>query len=189
MIKVTVELKSAISKHRDKVLGVAYICNDNTGTVSRGNYGGSFSNEKRKVAKHVSIKDFPRKSQNHWELLRRCLNELHSSQQRKKKDIKKIREVTKGKVSNWVSLSINKNKVKVGEIWRTKKHLIMRSEYERVEVKDITDDNRLVIRYIDVRDPYNRKGPHYDITFIDYKEFFKNFKLDCSSTTEQSLKR
>lgn len=47
MIRITVELLSAVSRERSKVLCVATITNDGTGTASRGNYTVALSEAER----------------------------------------------------------------------------------------------------------------------------------------------
>ena len=76
MIKITVELISAIDGHRE-ILGVAEIANDATGTISSGNYRYAFSKRKlpNQIFKGGSIKDFPRKRLLAWDLLYRCLKD------------------------------------------------------------------------------------------------------------------
>ena len=61
MIIVTVELRSAISRSRDKVLGRLTIANDGTGDASRGHYAATLEGRGGRVIGSCVIKDFPRK--------------------------------------------------------------------------------------------------------------------------------
>ena len=73
MIRVTVELVSAIDGHRE-VLGTAVIVNDGTSeTEKRGNYNAAFYG-KRSWQRRGLVENFPRKSRNVWHLIRRSLN-------------------------------------------------------------------------------------------------------------------
>lgn len=81
MIRVTVELISANGRDRDRVLGVADICNIG-GTETRGNYGVQiFKGWTKKLGKRqtlwkeLEIKDFPRKKLGGWDLLYRILKQ------------------------------------------------------------------------------------------------------------------
>ena len=73
MLRVTVELLSARDGSR-KVLGVAEICNDGTGTPQRGNYLAKFSRRGgHGVWKRVELANFPRQRLLAWDLLFCCL--------------------------------------------------------------------------------------------------------------------
>lgn len=79
MIRVTVELVSAINPARSKVLGVAVISNDGEKTAvkpARGNYNFALSMRApftNRVWKSGSIEEFPRKRLGGWDLLYRVL--------------------------------------------------------------------------------------------------------------------
>lgn len=79
MIRVTVELISAISPARNRVLGVMHIAND--GVTSRETDGkrGSYNfiirgKRKDRVLREGRVEDYPRKSALIWVLLHRALN-------------------------------------------------------------------------------------------------------------------
>ena len=72
MIKVTVELISAIDGHTE-ILGSAIIANDGRGTHTRGNYNAVFSSKRKPTWRRASVDDFPRQRLNAWDLLYRCL--------------------------------------------------------------------------------------------------------------------
>ena len=76
MIRVTVELFSAVDGHKE-ILGVAEIWNDATGTATSGNYGYALSQRggSSKLWKNGFIKGFPRKRKLAWDLLFRCLKD------------------------------------------------------------------------------------------------------------------
>lgn len=84
MIKITVELVSAIHPSRNRLLGIAEIANDGTGSMTSGNYrvrlskAGEKSNE---TWRHGSVKGFPRKRMGGWDLLflalRSCVGDRH----------------------------------------------------------------------------------------------------------------
>jgi hypothetical protein len=87
MLKITVELISAIDGSRDKKWeGLIY--NDGTGTPERGNYVAAFGPKGGKIAalagkygtrqrgwRYARFKDFPRKRLGVWDLLGRLLNQ------------------------------------------------------------------------------------------------------------------
>jgi hypothetical protein len=72
MIKITVELISAISSSRNKLLGTAIICNDGSGTETKGNYTALFRGALGGNGKSGVIKDYPRKAVSIWNLIRRA---------------------------------------------------------------------------------------------------------------------
>ena len=74
MIKVTVELISAIDGHTE-ILGTATIANDGRGTKTRGNYNAVFASKRKLVWRLVGVNDFPRERLNAWDLLYRCLHQ------------------------------------------------------------------------------------------------------------------
>ena len=74
MIRVTVELISAIDGHTE-LLGAALISNDGSSeTPKRGNYDAYFFG-KRSWWRQGCVENFPRKSRNVWHLIRRALND------------------------------------------------------------------------------------------------------------------
>lgn len=79
MIKVTVELVSAISPSRSRVLHIGEIWNLRERTIEskgkRGDYGYRLfqRGSKTKVWRSGSIKNFPRQSSGMWELMYRVL--------------------------------------------------------------------------------------------------------------------
>lgn len=77
MIIVKVDLKSAISSSRNKVLGEMIICNDGTGTNARGNYVARFysGGKMRRLIKEVYIKSHARKQLSIWILVHKALEE------------------------------------------------------------------------------------------------------------------
>lgn len=87
MIRITVELLPRGSAKDKKVLGVMNICNDATGTPTRGNYKARiFRRNSDEVWKEGRVVGFPRKSKGPWDLLLLCLLELVKD--RNKKQIK-----------------------------------------------------------------------------------------------------
>jgi hypothetical protein len=80
MIRVTVELISAIDGHRE-ILGMATIFNDAKGSSVSGNYEYAFSKRGKHeniTWKSGNIKGFPRKRLLAWDLLYRCLKDAVS---------------------------------------------------------------------------------------------------------------
>lgn len=72
MIRVTVELVSAIDPSRSRLLGVALVANDGTGTNERGNYSASFSKwapKERETWKRGRVVGFDRIGRGAWDLL------------------------------------------------------------------------------------------------------------------------
>jgi hypothetical protein len=67
MIEVTIRLKSARGKSRDRMLGVIVIGNDGTGTEKKGNYNyvlshsGNYFGKRKEPYKKGRIKGYPRK--------------------------------------------------------------------------------------------------------------------------------
>ncbi len=80
MIKITVELDSAISRTRDRLLGIAEIANDGTGNASHGNYVvriGKAGSKSRETWRSGVVRDFPRKGRlGAWDLLYRALRDV-----------------------------------------------------------------------------------------------------------------
>jgi len=77
LIKITVELWPPLitgRKHRE--IARALIINNGSGTKKRGNYNVKLWLRKKSVWKEVEIKNFPRKSYNVFELIKRVLNEI-----------------------------------------------------------------------------------------------------------------
>ena len=78
MIKITVELcPPLVTGRKGKVIARAAIINDGTGTKKRGNY--KFALWLKRKDRHYrtgEIKNFPRKSYNVYELIKRVLNEI-----------------------------------------------------------------------------------------------------------------
>lgn len=82
MIKVTVELISAIAPSRDRVLGIAHITNDGIMTNEThgrlGSYVAGFSKaapKQNQIWKHVAVSGFKRKTRGAWDLLYLALKE------------------------------------------------------------------------------------------------------------------
>lgn len=72
MIRVTVELVPHSIEERKRVLGVAKIINDGTGTLTKGNYKVIlFSNGVK--YKMAEVKGFPRTTTSAWKLLYKSL--------------------------------------------------------------------------------------------------------------------
>lgn len=70
MIRVTVELVSAIHPSRSKVLGTMEICNDGTGTHGLGHYTGKLHAEYTgKAGRPGEVRDFHRSQQSVWTLI------------------------------------------------------------------------------------------------------------------------
>ena len=77
MIRVTVEMYPGGGKKGKRLLGMAIIANDGTGTETRGNYNAGFGMRTGRTGKmkyYATVENFPRKSLDVWHLLRRCLN-------------------------------------------------------------------------------------------------------------------
>ena len=72
MIVVNVRLLSAISHDRDKHLGTLTICNDGTGTKTRGNYTVDFAGASGGKGKSGVVLDYPREAVEIWNLVRRA---------------------------------------------------------------------------------------------------------------------
>lgn len=82
MIRVTVELVSAIDPKRNKVLGVAVIANDGKGTATHGNYDVVLSKAGAAISqkwRQGRVEGFARKNRGGWDLLflalRACVGE------------------------------------------------------------------------------------------------------------------
>lgn len=72
MIRVTVELVSAIDPSRSRLLGIAEIANDGTGTDLSGDYFASFSKwapKHTETWKRGRVVGFDRKGRGAWDLL------------------------------------------------------------------------------------------------------------------------
>ena len=72
MLKITVELVSAIHPSRSKILGVATIANDASGTHEAGNYRVTLSKwapMENQVWKAGAVTGFDRKKRGAWDLL------------------------------------------------------------------------------------------------------------------------
>lgn len=82
MIRVTVELISAISPSRNRILGQAVIANDQTGTSDSGNYGAKFSKwapKLNEVWKTARVCRFNRRTRGAWDLLYLALKDAVGS--------------------------------------------------------------------------------------------------------------
>lgn len=75
MIRVTVELVSARGRAHDRVLGVANIGNDGTGTATFGHYDAALFGRSKAVWRRVRVRRFPRRRLLAWDLLYRVLRE------------------------------------------------------------------------------------------------------------------
>lgn len=76
MIRITVELVSAIHPSRSKILGVAEIANDGTGDSSVGNYTVRLSKRGRAISqtwREGRVLNFPRGRLGAWDLLYQAL--------------------------------------------------------------------------------------------------------------------
>jgi len=69
MIRVTVDLISAVHPSRSKLLGSIIIVNDGTGSETNGNYDCTFP------AKTVRVEGYPRKAVSIWNLIYRACKE------------------------------------------------------------------------------------------------------------------
>ena len=77
MIRITVELcPPLVTGRKEKAIAKALIVNDGSGTKKRGNYKAKLWLRKKNVWKEVEVKNFPRKSYNVYELIKRVLNEI-----------------------------------------------------------------------------------------------------------------
>ena len=75
MILVRIELHSAITG-RKSTLGVLRICNDGTGTLTRGNYDVALMNAGDKAYRAARVDGHPRKAQSVWRLVAKALASL-----------------------------------------------------------------------------------------------------------------
>jgi hypothetical protein len=84
VIVVTVDLWPYGDAKRAKRLGRAYVWNDGTGTLSRGNYRGRLQGkiETRQLTADLRVEDFPRKRLDVWDLLFRALRSSARLQRR-----------------------------------------------------------------------------------------------------------
>ncbi len=76
MIRVTVELVSAIHPSRNRLLGVAEIKNDGKGTVTAGHYNATFSMKQPmqgRTWRTGRVEGFKRRQFGAWDLLWLCL--------------------------------------------------------------------------------------------------------------------
>jgi hypothetical protein len=80
MIVVTVELKSAISRTRDRTLGQVTIANDGTGTATRGNYLAVATGRGGRTLATARVEGFPRRSRHALRLLVRALKALYPNE-------------------------------------------------------------------------------------------------------------
>ena len=70
MIRITVELISAVDSKRNRVLGTMEIANDGTGTVESGNYVGTLHAEyTRPDGRKGRLTNFNRRKQSVWSLV------------------------------------------------------------------------------------------------------------------------
>jgi hypothetical protein len=77
MIRVKVELESAICRSRDKRIAEVLICNSGTGTALRGNYEAVALNMRsRHPQRFGCVDNHPRKSQHVLTLLRKSLEAM-----------------------------------------------------------------------------------------------------------------
>lgn len=78
MIKVTVELVSAVSSSRDRHLGTAYIVNDGTGSATVGDYDVTLSQFGKPdvIWRSGKVKNFKRRTLGPWDLLYLALKEI-----------------------------------------------------------------------------------------------------------------
>lgn len=82
MIRVTVELVSAIHPSRSRLLGVAIIANDGTGTVNKCDYDATFSKwapKHTEAWKRGKVAGFARMSRGAWDLLYLALRDAVGS--------------------------------------------------------------------------------------------------------------
>lgn len=75
MIRITVELLPHGDESRARVIGLATITNDGTGTDRQGNYKLRFWNGGVLPWRTGRLEGFPRKSRNVWHLLQRFFGE------------------------------------------------------------------------------------------------------------------
>ena len=75
MIVLKLELWPGGDRSRSKLLGLVTIVNDGSGTVTSGNYLVTIfkRNSVETVWKRFKLYNYPRKSANQWELVRRAL--------------------------------------------------------------------------------------------------------------------
>jgi len=92
MIKVTVELDSAIHKSRDKILGIMTITNDGILSVETCGRRASYDVKISKKGKQVNqtlfeckVENFPRKTSNVWDLIYEALHLRKIAKKGKKK--------------------------------------------------------------------------------------------------------
>ena len=76
MIVVTVELESAISPDRDRLLGVLTIANDATGTATSGDYRAELRGADGRVLETCVVRGFPRARLLAWDLVYRALRTM-----------------------------------------------------------------------------------------------------------------
>lgn len=75
MIRVTVELVSAIDSANDKVLGVMHIANDGKGTDAKCNYDGAVFTKPdfKRITREGHVPLWPRHSKTIWHLVAKML--------------------------------------------------------------------------------------------------------------------
>jgi len=74
MIVIKVELHSAITG-KVTTLATAKICNDGTGTKTRGNYRGIFFGKDGRIMKDCAVLNWPRKARHVWKLVGECMKQ------------------------------------------------------------------------------------------------------------------
>ncbi len=72
MIRVTVDLVSAVHESRSRHLGTLILANDGTGTETKGNYDAAFSGASGGAGKRGRVLDYPRQAVAIWNLVRRA---------------------------------------------------------------------------------------------------------------------
>lgn len=76
MIVVFIEVWPKGDQSKAKTLGMAEMTNDGTGSNTHGNYRLKLVGKTSRYRRQSVTTDFPRKSRNIWELLRRALNDV-----------------------------------------------------------------------------------------------------------------
>ena len=76
MIYVKIELWPHGSPVNKKVIGIAVIANDGSGTDKRGNYSAVFMGKTRRSIRGITVRNFPRKSYTAWKLLYLALKQV-----------------------------------------------------------------------------------------------------------------
>lgn len=82
MIRIQVDLFSAVSPDRSRPLGTAVIFNRREKTLATGGVKGDYTirifgrgRNRNKIWREANVEDFPRKSKTVWYLIQRLLNE------------------------------------------------------------------------------------------------------------------